>query len=136
MIVRDGEGASKFITIEVTRGASQNDCLEVAYAIAHSPLVKTAFFASDPNWGRILAAIGRAPIRRLDSAKVNIYLNDVCIVKHGALAPEYTEAKGLEAMKPADIWMRVELGAGRHAAQVWTCDLSHEYVRINAEYRT
>ena len=136
MVVRDGEGASKFITIEVTRGASQNDCLEIAYTIAHSPLVKTAFFANDPNWGRILAAIGRAPVRRLNTAKVNVYLNDVCIVKRGALAPDYTETKGKEAMRPADIRVRVDLGTGRYAAQIWTCDLSHEYVRINAEYRT
>lgn len=136
MIVRDGEGASKFITIEVTHGASEADCLAVAYTIAHSPLVKTAFFAADPNWGRIFAAVGRAPIDRLDPQRVNIFLNEVCVVRGGAPAPDYTEARGRDVMRESEIHLRVELGAGRHAAQVWTCDLSHDYVRINAEYRT
>ena len=135
-IVRDGEGATKFITIDVEQGASEAECLEVAQTIAHSPLVKTAFFASDPNWGRILAAIGRARIPRLDVECVSVYLNDVCIVRHGGRAPGYTEAQGLEVMKQAEIRVRVVLGAGSASARLWTCDLSHDYVRINAEYRT
>ena len=135
-IVRDAEGATKFITITVTHGESEADCLEVAQTIAHSPLVKTAFFASDPNWGRILAAIGRARIARLDVAAVNIYLNDVCIVKNGARAPDYTEAQGQAVMAQAEIHLRVELGSGRASTRLWTCDLSYDYVRINAEYRS
>jgi glutamate N-acetyltransferase/amino-acid N-acetyltransferase len=134
--VRDGEGATKFITIDVEQGASEAECLEVAQTIAHSPLVKTAFFASDPNWGRILAAIGRARIPRLDVECVSVYLNDVCIARHGGRAPGYTEAQGLEVMKQAEIRVRVVLGAGTASARLWTCDLSHDYVRINAEYRT
>ena len=135
-IVRDAEGATKFITITVTHGASAADCLEVAQTIAHSPLVKTAFFASDPNWGRILAAIGRARIAQLNVAAVNIYLNDVCIVKNGARAPDYTEAQGQGVMAQAEIHMRVELGSGTASTRLWTCDLSYDYVRINAEYRS
>jgi glutamate N-acetyltransferase / amino-acid N-acetyltransferase len=135
-IVRDGEGATKFITIDVAGGISQSDCLEIAYAIAHSPLVKTAFFASDPNWGRILAAIGRAPVAQLDVAKISIYLNDVCVVRSGGLAADYTEARGTAVMRQAEITIRVELGQGQAAARVWTTDLSHDYVRINAEYRS
>ncbi|MFL6652160.1 MAG: bifunctional glutamate N-acetyltransferase/amino-acid acetyltransferase ArgJ [Sulfurifustaceae bacterium] len=135
-IVRDAEGATKFITIEVCDGESAADCLEVAYTIAHSPLVKTAFFASDPNWGRILAAIGRARIARLDVSRVAIWINDVCIVRSGGCAPDYSEAAGQAAMRPAEILVRVSLGAGRFSERVWTCDLSHDYVRINAEYRS
>lgn len=135
-IVRDAEGATKFITVQVEGGASTNDCLAVAYAIAHSPLVKTAFFASDPNWGRILAAIGYAPTLFLDTAAVSIFLNDLCIVRHGAKAQEYTEAKGKSVMRSAEIRVRVALGSEPHSACVWTSDLSHEYVRINAEYRS
>lgn len=135
-IVRDGEGATKFITVEVTGGASEADCAEVAYTIAHSPLVKTAFFASDPNWGRILAAVGRAPAARLDVSRVSIHLDDVCVVRHGALAPDYTEAKGAAVMRLAEIRVRVDLGLGDAIATVWTTDLSHDYVRINAEYRS
>lgn len=135
-IVRDGEGATKFITIDVEQGASEADCLEVAYTIAHSPLVKTAFFASDPNWGRILAAIGRAPIASLDVNRVAIYLNQLCIVRDGARAADYTEAAGQAVMREAEIHVRVVLGLGAASARVWTCDLSHDYVRINAEYRT
>ncbi len=135
-IVRDGEGATKFLTIDVTGGSSTADCLEVAYTIAHSPLVKTAFFASDPNWGRILAAIGRARVARLDVDTVSIHLNDVCIVRHGARAPEYSEAQGQAAMRAAEIRLRVDLGLGEEQARVWTTDLSHDYVRINAEYRS
>lgn len=135
-IIRDAEGATKFITVDVEQGASEADCLEVAYTIAHSPLIKTAFFASDPNWGRILAAIGRARIGQLDVHKVSVFLNEVCIVRQGGRALEYTEAQGLAVMKQAEIRMRVLLGAGTASARLWTCDLSHDYVRINAEYRT
>ena len=135
-IVRDAEGATKFITIEVSGGASESDCLAVAYTIAHSPLVKTAFFASDPNWGRILAAIGRAPIAALNLEEVSIHLNGTCVVRAGARAPEYTEAQGQAAMRQAEITVRVGLGKGRAQARVWTSDLSHDYVRINAEYRS
>ena len=135
-IVRDAEGATKFITIEVSGGASESDCLTVAYTIAHSPLVKTAFFASDPNWGRILAAIGRAPIAALNLEDVSIHLNDACVVRAGARAAEYTEAQGQAAMREAEITVRVGLGKGPAHARVWTSDLSHDYVRINAEYRS
>lgn len=135
-IVRDAEGATKFITIEVTGGRSEPDCLAVAYTIAHSPLVKTAFFASDPNWGRILAAIGRAPIEHLEIDKVAIYLNDLCVVRNGAPDSNYNEAKGLAEMRLAEIRIGVELGTGSFATRIWTSDLSHDYVRINAEYRT
>jgi len=135
-IVRDAEGATKFITIDVVQGETQADCLEVAYTIAHSPLVKTAFFASDPNWGRILAAVGRARIPRLAVDRVSIYLDDVCIARHGARAPEYSEAQGQAIMAKSDICVRVDLGGGTAKARLWTCDLSHDYVTINAEYRT
>jgi glutamate N-acetyltransferase/amino-acid N-acetyltransferase len=135
-IVRDAEGATKFITIEVKGGRTESDCLAVAYTIAHSPLVKTAFFASDPNWGRILAAIGRAPVAQMDVAKVGIYLNELCVVSHGAADAGYTDAKGLSVMRLPEIRIGVELGTGSASAQVWTSDLSHEYVRINAEYRS
>jgi glutamate N-acetyltransferase/amino-acid N-acetyltransferase len=135
-IVRDAEGATKFITIDVSQGECEADCLEVAQTIAHSPLVKTAFFASDPNWGRILAAVGRARIARLDVGSVNIYLDDVQIVRHGARAQDYTEDRGQAVMAKAEIRLRVELGAGQASARLWTCDLSHDYVRINAEYRS
>jgi glutamate N-acetyltransferase/amino-acid N-acetyltransferase len=135
-IVRDAEGATKFITVEVSGGETERDCLEVAYAIAHSPLVKTAFFASDPNWGRILAAVGRAPVERLDVSAVDIWLNGLRIVRGGAVDPDYTEEKGRGVMRADEIHVHVHLGAGRAQARVWTCDLSHDYVRINAEYRT
>lgn len=135
-IVRDGEGATKFITVDVIGGVSEADCLHVAYTIAHSPLVKTAFFASDPNWGRILAAIGRAPVARLDVNKISVYLNDVCVVRNGGVAADYTEAQGSAVMRQAEITIRVELGLGEAASRIWTCDFSHDYVRINAEYRS
>lgn len=135
-IVRDAEGATKFMTIDVSGGASEADCLAVAYTIAHSPLVKTAFFASDPNWGRILAAIGRAPIATLDLDRVSIFLNDVCVVRAGARASDYTEAQGQAVMRHSEISVRVTLGTGSGHARVWTSDLSHDYVRINAEYRS
>ena len=135
-IVRDAEGATKFITVEVKGGRTESDCLAIAYTIAHSPLVKTAFFASDPNWGRILAAIGRAPIAQLDVTKVAISLNELCVVRRGAPDAGYTEAKGLAVMRQPEIRIGVELGAGTASAQIWTSDLSHDYVRINAEYRS
>jgi len=135
-IVRDAEGATKFITIDVEQGMNEPDCLEVAYTIAHSPLVKTAFFASDPNWGRILAAVGRARIAHLNADLVSIYLDDVCVVRAGGRAPEYTEAQGVAVMRQSEIRLRVLLGSGSASARLWTCDLSHDYVRINAEYRS
>jgi len=135
-MIRDGEGATKLINIEVKTGASNQECLDVAYTIAHSPLVKTAFFASDPNWGRILAAVGRAPVSKLDLDKVRIYLDEVCIVEHGGRSPGYTEKQGQEVMNRNEITVRVELGRGQAQANVWTCDFSYDYVRINAEYRT
>ena len=135
-IVRDGEGATKFITIDVRAGQSFAECRQVAYTVAHSPLVKTAFFASDPNWGRILAAVGRAGIIDLDVSRVSIFLDEVCIVTAGQRAADYTEEAGAAVMRRSDITVRIELERGEHAAQVWTTDLSYDYVRINAEYRT
>lgn len=135
-VIRDAEGVTKFITIDVVAGASEQECLDVAYTVAHSPLVKTAFFASDPNWGRILAAVGRAGIRGLDVSKVDIHLQDVCIVRGGGRAPDYTEAQGQAVMQQADVTVRIDLGRGDASARVWTSDLSYDYVRINAEYRT
>ncbi|GAB4356060.1 MAG: bifunctional glutamate N-acetyltransferase/amino-acid acetyltransferase ArgJ [Immundisolibacter sp.] len=135
-IVRDGEGATKFISVRVTAGRDADECRAVAYAIARSPLVKTAFFASDPNWGRLLAAVGYAGLSALDIAAVSIYLGEVCIVRNGARAPDYTEAQGQEVMARAEIPVTVVLGRGDAEATVWTCDFSYDYVRINAEYRT
>lgn len=135
-LVRDGEGASKFVTVEVGGGASESECLDVAYTIAHSPLVKTALFASDPNWGRLLAAIGRAGVPDLAVEKVAVYLNDVLIAENGCRAASYTEEQGVAAMTPEDITVRVELHRGAASATVWTSDFSYDYVRINAEYRT
>lgn len=135
-IIRDGEGATKFITVQVEGGRNSAECRQVAYTIAHSPLVKTAFFASDPNWGRILAAVGRSGLADLDFAGVAIYLDDVCLVIHGGRAPGYTEAQGQRVMQQTDISIRVDLGRGESAARIWTTDLSFDYVRINAEYRT
>jgi glutamate N-acetyltransferase/amino-acid N-acetyltransferase len=135
-IVRDGEGATKFITIDVSGGADESECRQVADAVAHSPLVKTAFFASDPNWGRILAAVGRSGIADLDVSKIDIYLGDVCIVYGGNPAQDYNEEKGQQVMSAEDITVRVELGRGNASLTMWTCDLSYDYVRINAEYRT
>lgn len=135
-IVRDAEGATKFITISVEQGASPQECLDVAYTIAHSPLVKTAFFASDANWGRILAAVGRAGLENLEINAVQIYLGEVCIVENGGMAESYTEEQGQQVMGEAEIGVRVLLGRGECQETVWTCDLSYDYVRINAEYRT
>ncbi|MDS4040652.1 MAG: bifunctional glutamate N-acetyltransferase/amino-acid acetyltransferase ArgJ [Candidatus Competibacter sp.] len=135
-IVRDGEGATKFITIRVEGGLDEAECRQVAYTIAHSPLVKTAFFAADPNWGRILAAVGRAGLADLDLERVAIHLDEVCIVREGGRAPDYTEERGQDVMRRPDIAIRVQLGRGEAAARIWTTDLSFDYVRINAEYRT
>lgn len=135
-LVRDGEGASKFVTVTVNGGVDEGECLDVAFTIAHSPLVKTALFASDPNWGRLLAAIGRARVDGLDVEKVGLYLNDVLIAENGCRAESYTEEQGVAAMAPEDIVIRVELDRGAAGASVWTTDFSYDYVRINAEYRT
>ena len=135
-IVRDGEGATKFIAIRVEGGANVDECRRIAFAIAHSPLVKTAFFASDPNLGRIVCAIGNAASPDLDPARVSFWLDDVLVVDHGGRAASYTEAQGQRVMKQAEITVRVELGRGDARATVWTCDLSHEYVSINADYRS
>ena len=135
-IVRDGEGASKFVEVRVTGGESEGACDQVARAVAHSPLVKTALFASDPNWGRILAAIGRAGLEDLDTDAVSIHLNGVLIAERGARADSYTEEKGQEAMASGDLLIEIALNRGEAAAVIWTTDLSYDYVRINAEYRT
>jgi len=135
-IVRDGEGASKFITIAVDEGASEAESREIALTVANSPLVKTAFFASDPNWGRILAAIGRTTLPDLDIERISISLNDVKIVESGKRADDYTEAEGQRVMKQEEITISICLGRGSASAIIWTCDLSHEYVRINSEYRS
>ncbi len=135
-IVRDGEGATKFITIAIEGGRSVAECRKVAYAIAHSPLVKTAFFASDPNLGRILAAVGYAGINDLDQNLIEMHLDNVHVVRHGGRHPNYQEADGQRVMKQSEITIRVALGRGSANAQVWTCDLSHDYVSINADYRS
>ncbi len=135
-IVRDGEGATKFITVRVELGRSADECRKVGYAIAHSPLVKTAFFASDPNLGRILAAIGYAGISDLDVESVDLYLDDVLVARGGGRNPEYREADGQRVMKQSEITIRVVLNRGSACAAIWTCDLSHDYVSINADYRT
>ena len=136
MIVRDGEGATKFITITVEEGANVDECRKIAYSIGHSPLVKTAFFASDPNLGRILAAIGYAGVDDLDVSKLNLYLDDVWVAKNGGRNPEYREEDGQRVMKQSEITVRVKLARGDAAATIWTCDLSHDYVSINADYRS
>ena len=135
-IIRDGEGATKFVTVRVEQGRSEAECRRVAYAIAHSPLVKTAFFASDPNLGRILSAIGNAGIAGLDASKVDLYLDEVLVARAGARSSGYREEQGIAAMKKPEFLVRVLLHRGRAAATVWTCDLSYDYVKINAEYRT
>lgn len=135
-IIRDGEGATKFVTVHIQEAASEAEALQVAYIIAESPLVKTALFASDPNWGRILAAVGRAGLDDLDINNINIWLGDVCIVRDGGLAPEYTEAAGAAIMAQEEIEIRVSLSRGNESVKVWTTDLSYDYVKINAEYRT
>ena len=135
-IVRDGEGATKFITIQVEGGKTTDECRKVAYAIAHSPLVKTAFFASDPNLGRILAAVGYAGIDDLDPSNIDLYLDDVLVAKQGGRHVDYVEAEGQRVMKQSEITVRVLLGRGDAIDTVWTCDLSYDYVKINADYRS
>jgi glutamate N-acetyltransferase/amino-acid N-acetyltransferase len=135
-IVRDGEGATKFITIRIEGGRSVAECRQAAYAIAHSPLVKTAFFASDPNLGRILAAVGYAGIADLDQGRIDLFLDDVHVVRDGGRHPDYREEMGQRVMKQSEITIRVDLHRGSSDALVWTCDLSHDYVSINADYRS
>jgi glutamate N-acetyltransferase/amino-acid N-acetyltransferase len=135
-IVRDGEGATKFITVRVEGGRSQAECRQAAYAIAHSPLVKTAFFASDPNLGRILAAVGYAGIDDLDQGLIDLFLDEVHVVRQGGRHPDYREEHGQRVMKQSEITVRVDMHRGPAQATVWTCDLSHDYVSINADYRS
>ena len=135
-IVRDGEGATKFVTLQVQEAASREEALDVAFTVAHSPLVKTALFASDANWGRILAAVGRAPVRDFDVERVIIDLGDVRLVENGGRAAGYTEEQGSRVMRESEIVIRIALGRGEESATVWTTDLSHEYVSINADYRS
>lgn len=136
MIVRDGEGATKFITVQIEAGKDTEECAKVAYAIAHSPLVKTAFFASDPNLGRILAAIGYAGVDDLDVSGIQLYLDDVLVAERGGRAPHYREAEGQRVMNKAEIAIRVVLNRGSASTTVWTCDFSYDYVKINASYRS
>jgi glutamate N-acetyltransferase/amino-acid N-acetyltransferase len=136
LIVRDGEGATKFMTITVEGGKDVAECRQIAYAIGHSPLVKTAFYASDPNLGRILAAIGYAGVTDLDVDRIDLYLDDVLVAKSGGRNPAYREEDGQRVMKKSEIAIRVLLGRGGAQATVWTCDLSHDYVSINADYRS
>ena len=136
LIIRDAEGATKFVTVRVSGGNDSAECLQVAYSVAHSPLVKTALFASDPNWGRILAAVGRAGLTDLEVGAVNIYLDEVCVVRDGGIADDYREADGQRVMDQEEILIDIRLGRGAASETVWTSDLSHDYVRINAEYRS
>ena len=136
MIVRDGEGATKFITVKIEGGNSVEECRKIAYAIGHSPLVKTAFFASDPNLGRILAAIGYAGVDDLDVSQLDLYLDAVHVAKNGGRHPDYREEDGQRVMQQSEITVRVTLARGQASATIWTCDLSHEYVTINADYRS
>lgn len=135
-IVRDGEGATKFVTITVQGGASADECLEVAFTIAGSPLVKTALFAGDPNWGRFCMAIGRARVTGLDPDKVSLWLDDLRVAAAGVMVPDYTDAAGAAVMSAPEFQVRIDLGRGTASETIWTTDLSYEYVRINAEYRT
>jgi glutamate N-acetyltransferase/amino-acid N-acetyltransferase len=135
-IVRDGEGATKFITVKVSGGKTSDECCKVAYAIAHSPLVKTAFFASDPNLGRILAAVGYAGIADLDQTKISLHLDDVSVVIGGGRNPRYREEDGARVMKQSEITIHLGLGRGEVTDTVWTCDFSYDYVKINADYRS
>ena len=135
-LIKDAEGGTKFITVNVTGGRNGQECLAVAYALAESPLVKTALFASDPNWGRILAAVGRAEVENLDVSGVSIRLGKLSLIENGELSANYSERQGKQQVDKTDIEISVELGRGSHAETVWTSDLSHDYVRINAEYRS
>jgi glutamate N-acetyltransferase/amino-acid N-acetyltransferase len=135
-IVRDGEGATKFITVQIDGGRNVDECRAAAYAVAHSPLVKTAFFASDPNLGRILAAVGYAGIDDLDQGAIDLFLDDVFVVERGGRRPSYREEDGARVMKQPEITVRLDLHRGRASATVWTCDFSYDYVKINADYRS
>lgn len=135
-LIRDGEGASKFVTLQISGGASTQECLKVAYAIAHSPLVKTALYASDANWGRIVCAIGYAGVAALDITHVKLWLDDVLVVENGSRAESYTEQAGSAIVKKNEFAIRVDLGRGHYNETVWTSDLSHDYISINAEYRS
>jgi glutamate N-acetyltransferase/amino-acid N-acetyltransferase len=136
LIIRDGEGATKMMRIVVEQAQTRQEAVQVAKTIAHSPLVKTAFFASDPNWGRILAAVGRAGVENMQLDKIEIYLGTVCIVENGGRSPGYTEQDGQRVMDQAEITITVRLGRGDSCEEVLTCDFSYDYVRINAEYRS
>ena len=136
LIVRDGEGATKFITVRVEGGRNIQECCDVAYSVAHSPLIKTAFFASDPNWGRIVMAVGKAGVPELDQSLVNVWLDNVQICRDGGAAPDYTEAQGAAVMQQSEITIRIHLGRGDAVDTVWTCDFSYDYVKINADYRS
>ncbi|MFT5132032.1 MAG: glutamate N-acetyltransferase/amino-acid N-acetyltransferase [Gammaproteobacteria bacterium] len=135
-IVRDGEGATKFITVKIMGGRSETQCLDIAYDIATSPLVKTAMYASDPNWGRIIAAIGRSREGQIDPAMTSVFLNELCIFKKGKKAEDYTEEAGQVEMAKAEIMVIVDLGLGQYSETIWTCDLSHDYIKINSNYRS
>jgi len=135
-IVRDGEGATRFVTVRVAGGANADECLRVAYTVAESPLIKTAVFAGDPNWGRFCMAIGRSGIPDLDTSRVNLFLDDVCVARGGLMAEDYTEADGARVMGQPEFSVHIDLGRGDAAETVWTTDLSYDYVKINAEYRT
>jgi len=135
-IARDGEGATKFITIAVNGAKDEQEAVRVAKSIAHSPLVKTAFFASDPNLGRLIMAVGNAGVADLDTSRVDLHLGDVKVIDRGGRAATYREEDGARVMQPAEITVRVELGRGEASSTVWTCDFSYDYVKINAEYRT
>jgi glutamate N-acetyltransferase / amino-acid N-acetyltransferase len=135
-IVRDGEGATRFVTVRVGGGRNAAECLKVAYTVAESPLIKTAVFAGDPNWGRFCMAIGRAGVPDLDTARVDLFLDDVCVARGGLMAPEYREADGARVMAEAEFEVRIDLGRGDATETVWTTDLSYDYVKINAEYRS
>jgi glutamate N-acetyltransferase/amino-acid N-acetyltransferase len=135
-IIRDGEGATKFISVQVQGANTRDEAHIVGNTVALSPLVKTALFASDPNWGRILAAVGRSPIENLDVSQVTIWLGDTLLIQQGEPAPTYREELGQAEMKPAEITIRIDLGRGNASATVWTCDFSYDYVKINAEYRS
>lgn len=136
LLLRDAEGATKFVTVRIEGGRDSGECLQLAYTVAHSPLVKTALFASDPNWGRILAAVGRAGIEGLDIKKIRVFLDDVCVVRDGGRADDYRERDGQAVMEQEEILIRIQLGRGDVTERIWTCDLSDEYVRINAAYRS
>jgi glutamate N-acetyltransferase/amino-acid N-acetyltransferase len=135
-IIRDGEGATRFVTVHVTGGRGEAECLKVAYTVAESPLVKTALFAGDPNWGRLAMAVGRAGVEGLDPARVQIWFDDVRVMTDGLMDPGYTEEAGARVLGQAELTIRIDLGRGDAASEVWTSDFSYEYVRINAEYRT